>query len=135
MSDNTMITTAQVDNDGAGKVTFADDVIATIAALAASDVDGIAGMVGTAMSGFSEMMGRKNLTKGVKVEVNDNKVSVDAYAIVYYGNKIHEVAAAIQASVKNAVEMMTGLDVDQVNVFIEGIEMEKPKTETSENNQ
>lgn len=125
---NTNVTTASISNEGAGKVTFANDVIAVIAALATSDVKGIFGMVGGAMSGFSEMLGRKNLTKGVKVEVNDDEVSVDAYVVVNYGYKIQEVALAIQNSIKSAIETMTGLTVAQVNVFVQGIEMEKDDT-------
>ena len=126
MSDNMSgVTTASISNEGAGKVTFANDVIAVIASLATADVKGIAGMIGGAMAGFSEMLGRKNLTKGVKVEVGEEEVAVDAYVVVYYGYKIQDVAAEIQTSIKNAVETMTGLRVKEVNVFVQGIEMEK----------
>lgn len=137
MSENTNpstnVTTASISNEGAGKVTFANDVIAVIAALATSDVKGISGMVGGAMSGFTEMLGRKNLTKGVKVEVNDDQVSVDAYVVVNYGYKIQEVALEIQNSIKNAIETMTGLTVAEVNVFVQGIEMEKEDTAATGN--
>lgn len=137
MSENTNpstnVTTASISNEGAGKVTFANDVIAVIAALATSDVKGISGMVGSAMSGFTEMLGRKNLTKGVKVEVNDDQVSVDAYVVVNYGYKIQEVALEIQNSIKNAIETMTGLTVAEVNVFVQGIEMEKEDTAATGN--
>jgi len=135
MSDNMNgVTTAAISNEGAGKVTFANDVIAVIASLATADVKGIAGMIGGAMSGFSEMLGRKNLTKGVKVEVGQEEVAVDAYVVVYYGYKIQDVAAEIQTSIKNAVETMTGLRVKEVNVFVQGIEMEKSQVpeETSQ---
>lgn len=112
----------------AGKVTFANEVIAIIAALAASDTKGIAGMVGSAMSGITEMLGRKNLTKGVKVEVGSEEAAVDVYVVVYYGYKIQDVASSIQESVKSAVETMTGLHVIEVNVYVQGIEMEKDNT-------
>lgn len=125
MSEDTKMVTAHENETGGGKVTFANDVIAVIAALAASEVKGIAGMVGGAMSGFSELLGRKNLTKGVKVEVGTEEVAVDVYVVVYYGNKIQDVASEIQNSIKNAVETMTGLRVVEVNVYIQGIQMEQ----------
>lgn len=114
-----------VETKAAGKVTFANEVIAVIAALAASDVKGIAGMSGSAMSGFTEMLGRKNITKGVKVEVGSEEAAVDIYVVVKYGFKIQEVAENIQTAVRTAVETMTGLRVVEVNVYVQGIEMEK----------
>lgn len=114
-----------VELKGGGQVTFANEVIAIIAALAASDTAGIAGMSGTAMSGITEMLGRKNLTKGVKVEVGTEEAAVDVYVVVKYGFKIQDVASSIQNNVRNAVETMTGLRVVEVNVYVQGIEMEK----------
>ena len=125
MADNKTINAEHENQTGGGKVTFANDVIAVIAALAASEVKGIAGMVGGAMSGFTELLGRKNLTKGVKVEVGTEEVAVDVYVVVYYGNKIQDVAAEIQNNIKTAVETMTGLRVVEVNVYIQGIQMEE----------
>lgn len=131
MSENKQISenkqTNVTENQGAGKVTFANDVIAVIAALAASDTKGIAGMVGGAMSGFSELLGRKNLTKGVKVEVGTEEVAADVYVVVQYGFKIQDVAAQIQSAVKNAIETMTGLRVVEVNVYVEGISLDAAK--------
>lgn len=132
MSENMNLTNEHENQTSAGKVTFANDVIAVIAALAASDVKGIAGMVGGAMSGFTELLGRKNLTKGVKVEVGTEEVAVDVYVVVYYGNKIQDVAAEIQNNIKTAVETMTGLRVVEVNVYVQGIQMEEENKATED---
>lgn len=121
---NTATGIAEV-KSSAGKVTFANEVIAIIAALAASETKGIAGMSGTAMSGITELIGRKNITKGVKVEVGSEEAAVDVFVIVKYGFRIQDVAHDIQSGVKNAVETMTGLRVVEVNVYVQGIEMEK----------
>lgn len=118
------------ENKGLGKVTFANEVIAIIAALAASEVKGIAGMSGNVVQGFSEMLGRKNLTKGVKAEVGTEEAAIDVYVTMKYGVKIQAVANEIQLSIKNAIENMTGLTVKEVNVYVQGIEIEKEKEET-----
>lgn len=112
-----------------GNVTFADEVIATIAALAAADTKGIAGMSGSKSVG--EMLGRKNITKGVKVEVGTEEVAIDIYILVLYGFRIQDVAAEIQQNVRTAVENMTGLRVIEVNVFVQGIEIEKKPEATA----
>lgn len=114
-------------DDKSGKITFASDVIAIIAGLAASDVKGIAGMSGGVIGGIGELLGRKNLTKGVKVEVGNEETAVDLYVIVDYGVKIHEVCSDIQAAVKKAIETMTGMKVVEVNVFVQGVNLEQPK--------
>ncbi len=108
-----------------GKITFANEVVAIIAALAASEVKGIAGMSGGVVEGFAERLGRKNLTKGVKVEVGNEEAAVDVYVIVEYGVKIHNVAYEIQDTVKKAIETMTGLRVVEVNVYVQGVTVEK----------
>jgi uncharacterized alkaline shock family protein YloU len=114
-----------------GKVIFAPDVIATIAGLAASDVKGVAGMSGGMVDGFAQMLGRKNLTKGVKVEVGTEEAAVDVSVIIEYGFRIQEVCASIQQSIKNSIENMTGLRVVEVNIFVQGISFDKlePKPE------
>ena len=113
------------ENKGQGKVVFASEVIAIIAGLARIRSKGIAGMSGGVVEGFAEMLGRKNLTKGVKVEVGTQEAAIDIYAIVKYGAKIQDVAKEIQNNVKSAVETMTGLKVVEVNVYIQGVEIEK----------
>lgn len=116
-----------------GKITFATDVIATIANLAAAEVDGVDGMSGNVAENISGILNsKKNLTKGVRVEVNEDDVSVELAVIIKYGYKLHEVCNNIQKSIKNAIETMTGLRVVQVNVSVQSISFEKApkKTET-----
>lgn len=126
MSDNNAVlqssSVSESSPNGGGNVTFANDVIATIAALAANETDGIAGM---SSKGLSEMLGFKNLTKGVKVEVGTEEVVVDVYTVVKYGHRIQDVAGDIQRNVRTAVENMTGLHVVEVNVYVQGIVLEK----------
>ncbi len=108
-----------------GKVTFADEVVAIIAGLAATEVKGVAAMSGSMAGGIAEKLGRKNLTKGVKVEVGEKEAAIDLYIIVDYGVRIPEVAWNIQENVKKAVETMTGLSVVEVNVHVQGVNFDR----------
>ena len=110
-----------------GKVTYANDVIAKIAALAASEVKGILGTTG---GSFQEMFGVKNLTKGLKVTVTDNTVAVELQVIVEYGSMIHKVCAEVQDNITKAIEDMTDLKVISVDVHVSSIKMPDEKTET-----
>lgn len=106
-----------------GSVTYASEVIAIIAGLATAEIDGIAAMSGG--PNLSEILGKKNFAKGVKITVAENKVSVALAVIVSYGAKIHEVCAAVQDAVRRAVENMTGLTVTEVNISVVGIQFDK----------
>ncbi len=106
-----------------GTIKIADEVVAIIAGLAATEVLGVAGMSGGLAGGIAEMLGRKNLTKGVKVEVGEKQTAVDLFLIVEYGTKIPEVAWHVQENVKKAIENMTGLDVVEVNIHIQGVKI------------
>ncbi|MFO7294508.1 MAG: Asp23/Gls24 family envelope stress response protein [Caldicoprobacter sp.] len=108
-----------------GKVTFADEVVAIIAGLAATEVKGVAAMSGSMAGGIAEKLGRKSLTKGVKVEVGEKEAAIDLYVIVDYGVRIPEVAWNIQENVKKAVETMTGLSVVEVNVHVQGVSFDR----------
>lgn len=121
-----------VEPAGEGIIKIADEVVATIAAVAASEVKGVAGMVGTITGSITEAFGKKNVTKGVKVQVGEKEATIDIYIIVEYGAKIPEVAWEIQEKVKNAVESMTGLKVNQININVQGIKFEKEQTESKE---
>jgi uncharacterized alkaline shock family protein YloU len=110
-----------LEGTSAGSVKIASDVVATIAGLAAADVTGIAGMSGGVAGGIAEMLGRKNLTKGVKVEITEQEAIIDIYTIVEYGVAIAEVAEAVQKVVKSAVESMTGLTCPTVNIHVQGV--------------
>jgi uncharacterized alkaline shock family protein YloU len=107
--------------DNGGKIVFAEDVVATIATLAASEVEGVYGMSGSAFEGIGEKLGKKNYTKGIKVEVGSVECAVDMNIIVRYGFRIQEVCRNVQNAVKNAIETMTGLKVVQVNIAVNSI--------------
>ncbi len=113
------------EKDKVGEVHIADEVIAIIAGLAATEVEGVAGMVGNFTGGLVEMLGKKNLAKGVNVEVGDKEVSLDLAIIVEFGSSIPDVTVSVQDKVKNAVETMTGLEVDEVNIRVAGVNVEK----------
>ena len=114
-----------------GSIRIADEVVSIIAGLAATEVEGIAGMSGGIAGGIAEMLGRKNFAKGVKVEVGEEEAAVDLYIIVKYGVRIPDVALAAQENVKQAIENMTGLSVVEVNIHVQGVGFpdEEDKTE------
>ena len=108
-----------------GSVRIADEVVAIIAGLASTEVEGVAGMSGGFAGGIAEILGRKNLSKGVKVKIEENETFIDIYVIADYGTRIHEVAKEVQEKTKSAVENMTGLDVTYVNVHIQGVKFKE----------
>lgn len=110
--------------DNFGKVTFNSDVVATIAGLATLDVPGVAGMSGGIVSGVAELLGRKNLTKGVKVEVGEKECAIDLHLIIEYGVRIHEVCHNVQSEVHNAMDTMTGLKAVEINIYVQGVRIE-----------
>jgi len=120
------LTMEVVDIQG-GKITFAPDVIATIATLAANEVEGIEGMSGTMVEGITGMLNKKSLTKGIKVELNENNVTLDLNVVVKYGYRIHEVSSNLQRTIRNTIQNMTGLNVPAVNVFVQSVAFEKDK--------
>ena len=117
-----------------GTVSFATEVVATIAGLAATEVDGVASMISPA-SGLADMFSRKsnrNLTKGVRIDLEDNRVSVDITITVDYGSPVPDVARNIQENVKKAIETMAGLDVRNVDVHVTGISFEREQRANAE---
>ena len=114
-----------------GKIIISEDVLCTIAGIAASEVAGVESMAGSIVGGIVEMIGKKNNGKGIKVEVaEDNIVSVDVHFVAKYGVKLTEVCWEIQEKVKKAIETMCGMEVEKVNAYVEGIYIEKePKKE------
>ncbi len=115
-----------------GAVRIADEVVSIIAGLAATEVEGIAGMSGGIAGGIAEILGRKNFSKGVRVEVGEKETAVDLYIIVKYGVRIPDVALAAQENVKNAIETMTGLSVVEVNVHVQGVGFPEAEVEVDE---
>ena len=129
----------QMDANENGSVIFATDVIATIAGLAATEVEGVASMVGTSTAGgMVNIFNRKNqnsksLTRGVRIELGENNsVSVNLTIIVDYGSPIPEVAGNIQENVKKAIETMSGLTVTSVNVHVSGVSFEREQRTAAE---
>ena len=117
--------TSAVKKESNGTITFANEVIATIAGLAAVDIPGVAGMSGGFVDGFTELLGRKNLSKGIKVEVGTEEVAVDIAIVVEYGTPVPEIAQNIQMAVMKAIETMTGLKVVEVNLKVQGIKFKE----------
>ncbi len=123
-------------NEGENNIEISDDVVAVIAGMAASEVSGVAEMAGGFAGGISEVLsGKKNLAKGIKVEILDNKETrIDVNIIVEYGARIPDIAFEIQKRVKKSVENMTGLNVLEVNVHVQGVstvQLEDKKREES----
>lgn len=115
-----------VDLQNGGTISYANEVIATIAGVAANEIDGIAGMC--VSGGFGEILGRnRSMTKGVKVEVGSQEAAVDLYIIVEYGKPIQKVAGEVQENVRKSLESLTGLHVVRVDVHVQGVSFEKEK--------
>lgn len=108
-----------------GVIRIADEVVSTIAGLAAAEVEGVAAMSGTWGTELVEKLGRKNYGKGIKVEVAGEETKIDIFIVVEFGYPIPQVAGNVQKEVKLAVETMTGLTVTQVNVYVAGVSMKK----------
>ena len=119
-------------DEGIGSVRIADEVVSIIAGMAATEVEGIAGMSGGLVGGIAEILGKKNLAKGVKVEVGETEAAVDLYIIVKFGVRIPDVALTVQEKVKNAIESMTGLSVVEVNVHVQGVGFAETETREEE---
>ena len=117
-------------------IKIADDVVAVIAGVAVSEVQGVYEMSGGFAGGISEVLsGKKNLAKGIKVEINEKTTKIDVNIIVEYGTRIPDVAFEIQNKVKKAVETMTGLTVSEVNVHVQGVNTSNALTEKKEETQ
>lgn len=114
-----------IQNDaGKGEVKIADEVVAIIAALAATEVEGVASMAGNITNELISRLGMKNLSKGVKVDVLEGVVTVSLTLNLKYNYSVVEVSGKVQEKVKNANENMTGLEVADVNIKVAGVEME-----------
>lgn len=116
-----------------GNIKISVDVVSTIAGIAATEIEGVSCMYSSFVNGFAQKLGaKKNLSKGVKVDMEADNVSIDLYIVVDYGVKIPELAWSIQENVKTNVEAMTGMNVSKVNIHIEGINFETDVVETEE---
>ena len=109
----------KTENEG---IQISSDVVAVIAGVAVSEVQGVSGMSGGFAGGITEVLsGKKNLAKGIKVDKENENVKIDVNIIVEYGTRIPDIAFEIQNRVKTSVETMTGLKVEEVNVHVQGV--------------
>lgn len=115
------------EDENIGSVQIADDVVAMIASLATTEVDGVSAMAGNVTNELMSKVGMKNLTKGVKVDVLNGNVSVDLAVTMEFGCNIPATCQKVQLKVKNAIENMTGLTCSDVNIRIVGVNMKKDK--------
>jgi uncharacterized alkaline shock family protein YloU len=112
----------QLEQEAENTVRIADDVVGVIAGIAAMEIEGVAGMSGGFAAEVGERVtGKKNLTKGVKVQVGEKEAAIDLYIVVEYGVRIPEVATQVQENVKRAVESMTGLECVEINIHVHGV--------------
>lgn len=125
--DNNNNITLKVDNENIGCVQIADDVVAMIAALASSEVEGVSAMTGNITNELMSKVAMKKLTKGVRVALLDNVVTVNLSIVLEYGYNIPDTCKKVQEKVKNSVENMTGLTVEDVNIRIASVNMPKGK--------
>jgi len=104
-----------------GSVKISDEVVGVISGIASTEVDGVIGLSGGIAGGIAQLLGKKSLAKGIKVQTSEKDTSIDIHLIVAYGVRIPDIAQEVQEKVKTAVESMTGLKVAEVNVHIQGV--------------
>lgn len=120
----------KTENEG---IQISSDVVAVIAGVAVSEVQGVSGMSGGFAGGITEVLsGKKNLAKGIKVDIDEDTAKIDVNIIVEYGSRIPDVAFEIQNRVKKSVENMTGLKVEEVNVHVQGVNTDAVMNEKEE---
>lgn len=115
------------DVDGIGEVKIADEVVAIIAGLAATEVEGVASMAGNITNELVSKLGMKSLSKGVKVTILESVVTVDLTLNIEFGKNILETSKKVQDKVKTSIENMTGLEVADVNIRIASVDMDNEK--------
>ena len=125
MSENDKSLIELEENESIGEVKIADEVVATIAAIAATEVAGVDSMAGNITNDLVGKLGMKNLSRGVKVSVEEGHVSVDLTLVMKYGYSIPQVTAKVQDKVKETIDNMTGLSVLDVNIKIAGVALEE----------
>lgn len=119
-----------------GNIKISVEVISTIAGIAASEIKGVHGMYSSFATGIAEKLGaKKSIGRGVRAEISENDVVIDLYIVVDYGVRIPELAWEIQENVKNNVETMTGMNVEKVNIHIEGVSFENEIAAADDDNE
>jgi len=112
-----------------GDFKIADGVLELIAGIAVMEVEGISSLRGSAIENIADLLGKKSLTKGINVDVEDKELSIDIHLTVDHGQPLQEIAQKAQENVKNILEAMTGIDVKSVNIFIDNINFPLPAKE------
>lgn len=121
------------ENEGLGEIRISSEVVSVIASNAAMEVKGVASLGGGIAGNISQVLGRKNPFKGIKVEISENnEVNIDLHIVVEYGTRIPDVAWKIQERIKQSVESMTGLHVNEINIHVQGVSFEKDSKKTTE---
>jgi len=115
-----------------GKIKIADNVAAAIANIAAQEVDGVVKVIGSSTSPITEMFGKKNLAKGVKINMDEEGTNIELALVIQHGVNIVKIAEEVQRNVKEAVESMTGISVKNVDITISDIVFEEKKEEVKE---
>lgn len=116
------MTQTDLEYNNLGSIQISPEVVGAIAGLAAIEVNGVAGMSGGFSGGIAQLLGRKNLSQGVKVEVGETQTAITVSVVINFGIIIPEVTFEVQRVVKQAVEAMTSLNVVEVNVIVEGVQ-------------
>lgn len=114
-------------SDELGNIHISEEVLAGIAAAATLEVEGVSGLTANLGSDIAELLGKKNLAKGIHIQVEEEQVTVNLSILISYGHTIPEVGHAVQDAVRNGVESMAGLKVAAVNVSVGGITFERPQ--------
>ena len=127
MAENRKILKIQDVSDGIGEVRISDEVVTIIAALAATEIEGVASLTGNITNELVSRLSKKSLSRGVRVAIIDGMIHVDLSLIIRYGENLLETSKAVQERVKSTVENMTGLIVADVNIRIAGVDMEMEK--------
>ena len=123
MAEESRSTHKLYEKDKIGEVQIADEVVAIIAGLAATEVEGVDSMAGNITNELVSKLGKKNLSKGVRVTILEGVVTVDLSLNIEYGRNILETSKKVQEKVKSAIENMTGLEVADVNIRVAGVEI------------
>lgn len=116
-----------LENGNMGQVQIADEVVAIIAGLAATEVEGVASMAGNITNELVSKLGKKSLSKGIRVKVEDGIVNVNVALIIAYGYSVPKTCKKVQEKVKAAIENMTGLEVEKVDIQIANVSISKEK--------
>jgi Protein of unknown function (DUF322). len=119
----------EMNENGLGKIEIAPEVIEVIAGIAASEIEGVATMRGNFAAGVAEKLGKKNLGKGIRVDLSNNQIKIDVYCVLNYGVSIPAVAQKMQDNIHQALLHMTGLEADEVNIHVVNMNFDLQKEE------